>query len=101
MHTPRFKVGDGVYNHPPPQVSVTKKQSLLEIETFGFCRYITPTSTNKILKEITLLECENAIKKKKKKQTVVYSAKPQAIYDFETKYLKYRQNIEGNDSFRM
>ena len=23
------------------------------------------------------------------------------IYDSETKYIKYRQNIEGNDSFRM
>ena len=50
--------------------------------------------------------------------TVVYSAIPQVrgncidcimqmnvytlnIYDSETKYIKYRQNIEGNDSFRM
>ena len=23
------------------------------------------------------------------------------IYDSETKYIKYRQNIEGNDSFRL
>ena len=54
-----------------------------------------------------------------RRYTVVYSAIPQVrgncidciimqmnvytlnIYDSETKYIKYRQNIEGNDSFRM
>ena len=32
MHPPLFKVGDGVYNHPPPPGLVTKIY-LLEIET--------------------------------------------------------------------
>ena len=79
---------------------------------------------------MTALECENARSARSYIYsinvsvssiiTVVYSAIPQVrgncidciifmqmnvytlnIYDSETKYIKYRQNIEGNDSFRM